>query len=299
MKKNIKSEALTALRRQAEELLKKGYSPSGSQISDSNTLKLVHELEVYQIELEMQNEELIKMNDEKDKFFFIMAHDLRGPMGSLNEITKILAEEVSEMKQEKIQEIANCLKESAANVFCLIGNLLEWSRMQHGLIEHKAEILPLLDVIKKSINSLSNLASLKEQEIQLRVNENLFVKADTGMLESTLRNLISNAIKFSYRGEKILISAKVIKDNFVETAITDSGIGINESLMSKLFHIDEKTGRNGTEGEESTGLGLLLCKELVEKNGGKLWAESNLGKGSIFRFTTPLSQYPAKYKNEF
>lgn len=302
LSKHNKSETTEYLRRKAEILLKKRRLASYSLPSAADALKLIHELEVHQIELELQNqelsqaetkikfknEELLKLNSEKDRFFSIISHDLRSPLSSFLCLTKIFAEELPEMKQEEIQEIANSLRESAISVFSLIEDLLEWSRMQRGLIEFKPEPVPLFDVISKSVESLSEIASLKNQKIQLQVPEDLFVKVDLTMLESTLRNLLSNAIKFSFRGGQILITARLTQNNFVETSITDNGIGISSDLISKLFRIDRQTGRNGTEGEPSTGLGLLLCKEFVEKNGGNIRVESIEGKGSTFSFTLPV-----------
>lgn len=297
-----KSETAEILRRKAEILLKKRRRASDSIPSSADALKLIHELEVHQIELEMQNqelsqaetkirfknEELIKLNSEKDRFFSIISHDLRSPLSSFLCLTKVFAQDLPEMKREEIQKIANSLRDSAISVFSLIEDLLEWSRMQRGLIEFKPGPVRLFYVISKSIESLSDLASHKHQEIQLQVSEDLFVKVDLTMLESTLRNLLSNAIKFSFRSGKILIAASLTKNNFVETSITDNGIGISSGLMSKLFQIDGQTGRNGTEGEPSTGLGLLLCKEFVEKNGGNIRVESIEGKGSTFSFTLPV-----------
>jgi len=245
-----------------------------------------------EMEINFKNEELIKVNAEKDKFFSIMAHDLRGPLSSFLCLTKMFAEQLPVMKKKEIQEIANSLKESAARVFHLIENLLEWSRMKRGLIEFKPQSIPLIDIINKSIESLSDQADQKNQEIQLQVPENMIVNVDFTMLESTLRNLLSNAMKFSFRGGKILISAKGIQDNFIEIDITDNGIGMNSMLMSNLFQINGQKGRNGTEGEPSTGLGLLLCKEFVEKNGGKIQVESVEGKGSTFSFTLPKNFNP-------
>ena len=239
-------------------------------------------------EIKRKNEELVKLNTEKDKYFSILAHDLRGPFGSFLGLTKILAEQLHEMNQNEIQEIASLLNDSATSVYNLIGNLLEWSRMQRGLIVFKPETVSLKKDIKKNILSLTDFANQKNQEIQFQVPEDLTVRVDLNMLDSTLRNLLSNALKFSNRGGKVLVSARIIQDYLVEITIKDHGIGISANLLSKLFQINGPLGRNGTEGEPSTGLGLLLCKEFVEKNGGKIRVESIEGKGSTFSFTLPM-----------
>jgi len=281
------------LRVKAEELLNKRQSKPGSQLASADGLKIIHELEVHQIELEMQNEELVRLNAEKDKFFSILAHDLRSPLSSFLGLTKIFSEEHSEMKQEEVQELANSLRESAKSVYHLLENLLEWSQMQRGFIEFKPVRVLLNDIIRKSIGSLSDLAKQKNQEVQLQLSGNPLVRVDLSMLESTLRNLLSNALKFSFRGGQITLSTNVLQDKFVKVAITDNGLGMSAGLISRLFKLDGRTGRSGTEGEHSTGLGLLLCKEFVEKNGGEILAVSVEGKGSTFSFTLPIYTNPA------
>ena len=289
MKNNYTQKASPeVLRRNAEKLLITQQPGPAAKISESDGLRLIHELEVHQIELEMQNEELIQINSEKDKFFSILAHDLRGPFSSFLGLTKIFSEELSEMKQEEAQELANSLKDSAANVYHLMENLLEWARIQRGLIDFQPVTVPLAGVIRKSVDYLSEQAKNKNQTIKIEIPEELFVNVDVTMLESTLRNLISNAIKFSYQGGQIMISSRVSTGTFAETAITDHGMGMSPGLLDTLFKIDSRSGRLGTDGEPSTGLGLLLCREFIEKNGGTLSAESIEGEGSTFRFKLPL-----------
>lgn len=243
--------------------------------------------------LTLKNEELTRLNAEKDKFFSILAHDLRSPLSSFLGLTKIFSEELSEMKHEEVQELANSLRESAKSVYHLLENLLDWSQMQRGLIEFKPVKVHLNDIIRKTIGSLSDLANQKNQEVQLQLSGNPFVRVDLTMLESTLRNLLSNALKFSFRGGQITLSTNVLQDKFVEIAIIDNGLGMSAGLISRLFTLDGRTGRIGTEGEHSTGLGLLLCKEFVEKNGGEIVAVSVEGKGSTFSFTLPTYADPS------
>jgi PAS domain S-box-containing protein len=241
-------------------------------------------------EIQQKNNELVKLNAEKDKLFSILAHDLKSPFSAFLGLTEILVNKLQDINHNNIQLIANSLRNSALNVFQLIENLLEWSRMQRGLVEYKPSTIRLKDAIIRSVVTLSEIAKQKDQKIQLQVPESIFVKVDIAMLESTLRNLVSNAIKFSNRGEDIQISAKIILNETVEVTVSDNGVGISHELLGQLFHINEQVGCRGTEGELSTGLGLLLCKEFVEKNGGEIRVESTEGKGSKFSFTLPMVQ---------
>jgi signal transduction histidine kinase len=288
------SELEANLRQKAEEILKKRQLKSDKQLSEADIYKLIHELEVHQIELEMQNEELLKFHAEKDRFFSILAHDLRSPFSSFLGLTEILADDLIDMTPHDIQKMAYSLRKSAINIYHLIENLLEWARIQRGLVEINPETAPLNNVILNSIEPLSDFAMRKELEIQINVPANLYIKADLSMIESTLRNLLSNALKFSFHGGNVSISAMLIKSNYIQISVADQGIGMNAGLLSNLFHIDRKTGRKGTEEEPSTGLGLLLCKDFVEKNGGMIWAESTEGKGSTFSFTLPADNDAAQ-----
>src|SRR5665648_224603 len=238
----ITTKSASDLRNKAEKLLLKQQSASSSHPSEADGLSLIHELEVHQIELEMQNEELIKVNAEKDKFFSILAHDLRGPFSSFLGLTRIFSEEISEMKHKEAQKLANSLRDSAATVYHLIENLLEWARLQRGLIEFRPVSVPLAGVIKETVASLSWMAKLKEQEIIIQVPDDLLVKVDIASLESTLRNLISNALKFSFRGGHVIISAHLLHGIYVETVIKDEGLGMSPELLNSLFKIDARSG---------------------------------------------------------
>lgn len=241
-----------------------------------------------EMELEHKNEELLKLNAEKDKFFSILAHDLRGPCSSFLGITKILDEKMTKMKPEELQSMISSLRKSASVVYHLIENLLEWAILQRGLLDVNPLPVKLLDVINRTLEIQSDLIKQKNLNISVAVPVNMNVKADLAMLESICRNLISNAIKFSHKGSMIYISVIKIPGKLAEIAIKDKGIGMNADLVYKLFHMNGQTGRSGTEGEISKGLGLLICKELIERNGGQLRAESIEGHGSTFSFTLPL-----------
>jgi PAS domain S-box-containing protein len=251
----------------------------GSQIAIAIERKKAEE------EINLKNEQLLAINGEKDKFFSIIAHDLRGPLSAFVGATQILTEEIQTMAIDEIKDITLSMKASASNIYNLLENLLEWSRLKRGTLSFISESLNLEDSVKSSVELLSESAREKEIAIFVQIPSDIRVKADKHMLETVIRNLVSNAIKFSNSGNNVCIKTGMIGDNYVEVQVHDSGIGMPEELKSKLFMMNEKVNRNGTMGELSSGLGLLLCKEFIEKCGGKIWAESEEGKGSVFYFT--------------
>jgi PAS domain S-box-containing protein len=236
-------------------------------------------------EIKLKNELLQIINSEKDKFFSILAHDLRGPLSAFVSATQIIAEEIQTMGIEEIREITLSMKTSATNIYSLLENLLEWSRLRRGVMDFIPEKINLKKKIEECVAVLSESARKKGIEILISIPEIIDVLADSLMFDTVIRNLISNAIKFTPVGGKVTLTAGYIEDHTVEIKISDSGIGMTPELKDKLFLLNEKTSRKGTEGEPSTGLGLLLCKEFIEKHNGKIRVESEVGKGSTFSFT--------------
>jgi PAS domain S-box-containing protein len=236
-------------------------------------------------EIKLKNELLQIINSEKDKFFSILAHDLRGPLSAFVSATQIIAEEIQTMGIEEIKEITLSMKTSATNIYSLLENLLEWSRLRRGVMDFIPEKINLKKKIEECVAVLSESARKKGIEILISIPEVIDVLADSLMFDTVIRNLISNAIKFTPVGGKVTLTAGYIEDHIVEIKISDSGIGMTPELKDKLFLLNEKTSRKGTEGEPSTGLGLLLCKEFIEKHNGKIRVESEVGKGSTFSFT--------------
>jgi signal transduction histidine kinase len=238
-------------------------------------------------ELKENEVKLLRINVTKNKFFSIIAHDLRSPFNSFLGLTQIMAEELPSLSMEEVQKFADSMRKSAANLYRLLENLLEWSQLQQGLIPHNPEFVCLLPLINESVEMILESAKNKQIEIVIDVSLDIEVYAENNSLQTIIRNLVSNAVKFTPKGGKIQIFAKSNPDNSVEISVIDSGIGMKPPMKDNLFKLDVSTSRKGTEGELSTGLGLLLCKEFVEKHGGKLWVESEEGKGSTFRFTLP------------
>ena len=236
-------------------------------------------------EIKLKNELLLTTNAEKDKFFSIIAHDLRGPLSSFLSATQILSDDIQTMDTQEIKEITVSMKESAQNIYTLLENLLEWSRLRRGRLDFVPERLNINEKINDCIGVLSEYARKKEIQIFVSIPGALEIHADNHMFDTIVRNLVSNAIKFTNVGGKISVEAISNNNHFIEMKVSDSGIGMPPELKSKLFLLSEKTSRPGTNGEMSTGLGLLLCKEFIEKHGGRIWVESEVGKGSSFYFT--------------
>ena len=257
-------------------------------VSIGNQIAIAIERKKAEEEISFKNEQLQLINAEKDKFFSIIAHDLRGPLSAFVDATQILTEEIQNMDLEEIKDITMSMKTSASNIYGLLENLLEWSRLRRGAMDFVPENLNLKKKIEASIDVLSESARKKRIGLTISVPGELEIRADIHMFDTIIRNLISNAIKFTISGGKVIVTANYNGDHYVVVKISDSGIGMTPELKNKLFQIDEKTSRPGTEGETSTGLGLLLCKEFIEKHGGKIWVESSVGQGSTFSFSLPL-----------
>lgn len=241
-----------------------------------------------------QYEETLKNNEThlrelvatKDKFFSIIAHDLKSPFNSILGLSNLLVEQIEEKNYEGIEEYAGIIQKSSIIVFDLLMNLLEWARSQTGRMEFSREYIELGTVINEVIELLNQSANQKSITIIKELPRNLLVFVDKAMISTILRNLISNAIKFTRQGGQIVILADKKPDELM-ISIADNGIGIKKEAIGKLFRIDENHVTLGTQNERGTGLGLILCKEFVEKHGGKIWVESEVGKGSEFCFTIP------------
>ncbi len=238
-------------------------------------------------EIKLKNEELHQLNAEKDKFFSIIAHDLRSPFSGFLGLTEFLVENLPQMTLAKVRQIATQMSESATNIFRLIENLLEWARMEQGTIPINPVLVHLLPMLEESLAIVAAPAKEKSIRIEYDIADNLEIFADKNILQTVTRNLVSNAVKFTPHNGKITLSTKHNPGKSVEISVSDSGIGMNAELVEKLFKIDIQTKRPGTDKESGTGLGLILCKMLIEKHGGKIWVESEEGKGSVFRFTIP------------
>jgi len=229
---------------------------------------------------------LAELNVTKDRLFSIIGHDLRGPFNSIIGFSDLLLNQIEEKDFEGIERYARIIRDSSHRAMDLLTNLLEWSRAQSGKIEFNPEYVELVTVIDEIVAFLNDSAQQKSITISRNLPHHLPVLADKDMVHTILRNLVSNGIKFSNSGGNIIIKAEQMDDQLT-ISVADDGVGINEEVLDKLFHIEKSHSTRGTLQEKGTGLGLLLCKDFVEKHGGMIWAESIAGEGSVFYFTIP------------
>ncbi|NCC04885.1 MAG: PAS domain S-box protein [Proteobacteria bacterium] len=238
-------------------------------------------------EIARVNAELRNALAEKDRFFSIIAHDLKSPISGFLSLTKILVEDFEGLTMKEVNTSLNALYKSSVRVFALLENLLEWAKLQQGMLTCSRSPFLLEELIKSSIDFKHSIAEQKEIILNHDVPDGLIADIDPPMIGTVLRNLLSNALKFSKRGGQVLITARQSGDT-ITVAVRDEGVGMDPHTLSMLFSLDSKVTRPGTEDEVSTGLGLILCKEFVEKHGGRIWAESSPGQGATFYFTLPV-----------
>ena len=230
--------------------------------------------------------ELKELNATKDKFFSIVAHDLKNPFQGILGFVELLHNDLSEFDQDELKQIIGQIKEATENAYNLVLNLLEWSRLQLNRIVFNPEKFDMHTLVKKESANLKAQSDAKKIIVSSDLEEKTLVFADQNMIAMVIRNLISNAIKFSHEGGEIRIQCNVLH-KFMDIEVKDNGVGISKENISKLFRVNEQIVSQGTAKEKGTGLGLILCKEFVEKNKGKIWVESSLGIGSSFHVLLP------------
>lgn len=239
------------------------------------------------ISLRKQAERALKeLNASKDKFFSIIAHDLKVPISGFLNLTEMLLKDFGELTLSEIQKMSQALNISASHLYKLLENLLEWSSSQTSRIRCKPEMLDVYELAMNNIFLIQDVAKEKNITIQTELKRNTFAFFDYDMINTVLRNLMSNAVKFTYPGGYINIDC-IENDNHIELFIKDNGVGIDQKIQDELFKIDYHNVSLGTKQERGTGLGLILCNEFIRKHGGKIKVESAPGKGSVFSFTLP------------
>lgn len=244
----------------------------------------VTERKMAEFQLQKYSQELEQLNATKDKFFSIIAHDLRSPFNSITGLSELIKKEARFMDVENIEQFAGVIHSTSANTFKLLENLLEWASIQQSKIAFQPESLILRKIVGEVIDLSFEKATRKKIEVNNNIPKGLIIIADKNMLKTVLRNLLSNALKFTPANGQVKIRT-ILKDNDIEIQVIDNGVGIKAEDREKIFKIGSNYSQRGTENEKGTGIGLMLCKEFVEKHGGKIWVESEEGKGSTFAFT--------------
>lgn len=233
-----------------------------------------------------REDELTRLNNDKDKFISILAHDLKNPFNSLLGFSKLLIDNIGKFNVKKTEEYAHIINKMAQKTYNLLEDMLLWSRAQSGKIVFKPDTFNFYEACNSIIEEVDNQALSKKISIKSYVPATLRVFTDVNLVKTVIRNLVSNAIKFTNNGGLISIDAKEIK-NKILVSIADNGVGIHKDNLSQLFNIAIDNTTKGTNNETGTGLGLQICKDFVEKMGGDIWVESEVGKGSVFYFTIP------------
>ncbi|NVO09777.1 MAG: PAS domain S-box protein [Bacteroidales bacterium] len=264
---------------------------NGKQAGIRGILVDITELKQAETEIKLINEELSKINAEKDKFFSIIAHDLKSHFNAIVSFSQILARQVIERNFDEIEDYSKIIVQSSHNAMELLKNLMEWSQSQTGRMNFNPERFDMNDLINEITFFFNDVSGQKSITITKNVNTTEPVYADKAMISTILRNLISNALKFTPQKGKVTISAKQVEKSMIEVSVKDTGIGMNPEMIENLFRLDVNTSRLRTDGEFSTGLGLHLCDEFVEKHGGTIFVTSEEGKGSEFKFTLPMSSW--------
>lgn len=238
-------------------------------------------------QLRLRNAELLKLNIDKDRFMSILAHDLKSPFNAILGLLELLLSDIRDYDIDEIEEQLSIVKRSAHSAFNLLEDTLLWARSHLGKIPFQPTDVDFMACSSEMVDLLRSSADNKDISIRIEESENVILRADLGMLKTIMRNLVSNAIKFTPNGGQVSIMVNRNHESVI-VSVRDNGVGISDDTMSKLFNITKVYSSPGTAGEMGTGLGLLLCKEFVDMHHGTIWVDSELGKGSTFYISLPL-----------
>jgi signal transduction histidine kinase len=275
--------------KQKNEQLKKTYEDLEHQAQHLN--KLYMQLIKNETFLRNTNEELKKLNEMKDRFFSIVSHDLRSPFAGILTMTDIIKNHANTFSKEELISMLKSLNETAQQTYKFIEDLLEWSRSQMGRIQMNIVEEDLHTIVTGTILTLKQQAEIKNIEINSRIQSGTFAMFDKNMMATIVRNLISNAIKFTPKGGKITLKAEAIEKEgkrFIRLAVSDTGVGMTEQQVANLFSLDKVQSTPGTEKEKGTGLGIMICRDFINKMNGELSVESKLNEGTTFFVDVPL-----------
>lgn len=270
-------------KRTAEEL--KAYN---KELRESKVLLEDRAEELFKLneQLAESERELLEMNASKDKFFSIIAHDLRSPFTGLLGFSEFLATQLDSLTEKEIRDYSTNIYGMIRNLYNLLENLLEWSRMQTGKTVFMPESVNIRLIIENAVELMNINAIKKGINLIYEQSEDIFINADPNMFNSVIQNLLSNAIKFTKPGGEVKLWVEM-KEQSIEVYVSDNGVGIPEDALSKIFRIDKQITTMGTSNEKGSGLGLLVCKEMIEKHGGNIWVDSTPGEGTTFYFSIP------------
>ncbi len=284
--KNDIEDILKAFRAGAVDYITKPFNIMELKVRVGNHISLKHTRE----QLKNANDKLLQVIHEKDKFFTIIAHDLRNPFIGISSLSQIMVEQLGSLQLDEMEEYAREIHHASTNAFNLLKNLLSWAKSQTGRMDFVPQQLDVQELITETIAFIQEAAILKNIEIESQIAEGLSVFADKEMVATVMRNLVSNAVKFTHTGGKVRISCER-SDQHIQISVVDNGIGMTSKMVEEIFRIDVSNGRKGTNGEPSSGIGLLLCKEFTERNGGTIKVESQPDEGSTFNITLPVSNF--------
>jgi len=260
---------------------------------ETNVLERTAEIVLQKEKVEEQSEELKDLNATKDTFFSILAHDLKNPFSNLYSMSELISKNYESLDEEEKLTMLRKMNKSTEFIYNLLENLLTWSNTQRGRIEYNPSSFSLSNLIQENLNLHRIPSENKGVSLKSDVVDDIQAYGDREMINTVLRNLMNNAVKFTDKEGSVKVSA-MERDGYVEVRVEDKGVGISQENIKKLFRIDVKFKSAGTGGETGTGLGLILCKEFVEKNGGEIWVESGDGAGSAFIFNIPVTGQDTK-----
>jgi PAS domain S-box-containing protein len=275
---------------------------SSRKQAEEKMSKLVEELQISKALLEHRTNELVDLNEKlalseerlkllnsnKDKFFSIIAHDLKNPFQGFLGNSEMLLKGIDVLSKDDIKELSADLNSSAQMLFKLLENLLQWSQIQRGKLDNNPESVNLKQLFDLNLELLKSNAQQKKIDIRNEISPEIFIFVDANFVNTIVRNIINNALKFTHDNGKVRCFAELINKDFVNISVEDNGVGMNSETITKLFRIDSQFTSKGTNDEIGTGLGLVLCKELVEMSGGKITVKSQLNVGTTFSFELPL-----------
>lgn len=274
----------------AVDYITKPFNATEVKVRINNHLSLAHaksQIKAQKKDLQEKNQALKKLMSEKDKFFSIIAHDLKSPFSGLLGMLELMNDEGTELTEEETKKLLPALLKNAENVYALVENLLEWSRLQRNEREVNSEKINPQEVVNEALGYLEAIANQKQITLINEVNENHAVFADRMMFNTILRNLISNALKFTKEGGKVTVASEPEADGKVTFSVTDTGIGMDSKTINEVFSIDKNVSKPGTNNEQGTGLGLILCKEFIELQKGEIRIKSKVNEGTCISFTLP------------